>query len=162
MALTHDERAALIDQYAAGPARLAAALATVPAEALQWRPATGAWSVHEIIVHCADSEMNAAGRIRHLLVEPEPLIVGYDQDAWAVCLDYHAQPLVPALAAVTAVRATTVPLLWSLSDADWQRAGRHTESGQYTAETWLRSYGVHLEDHARQIEANLAAWQERA
>ena len=41
----------------------------------------------------------------------------------------------------------------------WAREGRHTESGQYTAESWLRIYVDHLENHARQIEANLAAWQ---
>ncbi|MCC6627861.1 MAG: DinB family protein [Chloroflexi bacterium] len=159
MGLTHDERVALIDQYAAGPARLAAALATVPVAAHQWRPATGVWSAHEIVVHCADSETAAASRIRMLLAEPQPLIVGYDQDGWAVRLDYHAHPLALALAAVTAVRANTVPLLRATPAASWQRAGRHTESGPYTAEDWLRSYGAHLEEYAQQIAANLVAWQ---
>ena len=37
-------------------------------------------------------------RIRYLLAEPEPLIVGYDQDAWARLFDYHAQPLEASLA----------------------------------------------------------------
>jgi hypothetical protein len=161
MALTREERDRLIQQYEDGPARLQAALARVPAEALQWRPADGAWSAHEVALHCADSETNAAGRIRFLLAEPEPLIIGYDQDVWAVALDYHARPLAPALAAVAAVRANTVPLLRSLPDAAWARAGRHTESGRYSVEDWLRIYGAHLHDHARQIEGNLAAWEGR-
>lgn len=158
MSLTRDERDRLIQQYADGPARLEAALARVPAAALQWRPAPGEWSAHEVILHCADSETHAASRIRLLVAEPEPLIVGYDQDAWAIIFDYHARPLAPALAAVVAVRANTVPLLWALPDAAWQRAGRHTEVGHYSAEDWLRTYTVHLHDHARQIEDNLAAW----
>ena len=66
MALTVAERNALIEQYANGPARLRAAIAAVPAEALTWRPKPGEWSAHEVAVHCADSETNAAGRIRFL------------------------------------------------------------------------------------------------
>jgi hypothetical protein len=115
-----------------------------------------------VICHCADSEASGALRIRYLAVEPEPLIVGYDQDAWAIELDYHSRALEPALAVVEAVRANTVPLIRSLPDAAWRRSGRHTESGHYTAEDWLRIYAVHLEDHARQIERNLAAWRDRA
>ena len=49
-----------------------------------------------------------------------------------------------------------------LPEAAWQRAGRHTESGPYSAEDWLRIYAEHLEGHAQQIEANLAAWRSRA
>jgi hypothetical protein len=155
------ERAALIDRYARGPALLNAALATIPAAALTWRPAPKQWSAHEIIVHCADSETNAHGRLRYLLGEAQPVIQGYDQDRWAVTLDYHALPVEPALATVEAVRANTVPLLRRLTETDWRRVGRHTESGVYSVEDWLGIYAEHLEKHARQLARNLARWNER-
>jgi hypothetical protein len=151
-------RRALIEQYGAGPGRLRAALAAVPPAALQWRPAAGEWSAHEVVCHCADSETNAAARIRYLLVEPDPVILGYDENAWARDLDYHAHPLDVALATVDAVRANTAALLRRLPEAAWSRAGRHTDSGSYTAEDWLRIYAEHLEVHARQIEANVRAF----
>ena len=156
--MTPGERTALIDQYAAGPARLRAALATVPREAIQWRPAPGEWSAHEVVVHCADSESNSYCRVRYLLAEPDPVIAGYDQERWARDFDYHALPLEPALATVEAVRGSTVPLLRRLPDAAWERAGRHTESGRYGMLDWLRIYADHLEGHARQIEGIVAAW----
>lgn len=159
MALQARERDELIARYAAGPEKLRAALGKVPAEAIQWRPGPGRWTVHEIVCHCADSETNAALRIRYLAVEKEPVIVGYDQDAWAAQLDYHAHPLPLALATVEAVRANTVPLLRRLPEAAWARMGRHTESGAYGSEDWLRSYAEHLEKHSRQIERNLEAWR---
>ncbi len=159
MGLTAAERKRLIDEYAAGPARLRAAFAGVPEPVRQWRPSPTDWSAHEVICHCADSESNASLRIRYLVVEREPLIVGYDQEAWARVLDYHARPVEPALATVEAVRANTVPLLRALSEDAWGKEGRHTESGRCTAEDWLRIYAEHLEIHARQIEGNLAAWQ---
>jgi hypothetical protein len=161
MGTSQAEREKLIEQYARGPARVREALAKVPKQALQWRPAEGKWSVHEVVVHCADSETNAALRIRYLLAEKEPLIVGYDQDAWARRFDYHAQSLEDALAATAAARGRTVPLLRSMSEADWTKAGRHTESGAYTALDWLRIYAAHLEGHASQIERNLASWTAR-
>jgi hypothetical protein len=159
MALSADERAKLIDQYADGPRRLRAALATVPKEALQWRPKPGEWSAHEVVVHCADSETQSASRIRVLISEKDPLIQGYDQEQWARDFDYHAHPLEAALAAVDGVRANTATLIRRLPESAWGKVGRHSESGRYTAEDWLQIYADHLENHARQIEANVTAWK---
>ena len=158
MPFTATERERLIQQYADGPARLTAALATVPAAARLWRPVPGQWSAHEIVCHCADSETNGAARIRYLVNEKDAVLLGYDQDAWAVTFDYHGHPLEPALALVEAIRANTVALIRRLPAGAWRREGRHTESGRYTAEDWLTIYAEHLEGHARQIEGNLAAW----
>ena len=159
MALSPAERKTLIQLYADGPARLTAALATVPAEALQWRPGPGEWSAHEVVVHCADSETNAAARIRYLAAETDPVMLGYDEAEWARRFDYHDHPLEPALALVDAVRANTVALIRRMREEAWQRVGRHTESGRYSAEDWLKIYAEHLEGHARQIEANVTAWR---
>lgn len=153
------ERNALIDRYATGPALLEGAFAKVPVEARQWRPAPGKWSAHEIIVHCADSEANAHMRIRYVISETEPLIVGYDQDRWAATQDYHAHTLDVAFACIRAVRANTVPLLRRLTEAQWSKVGRHTEHTKpYGALTWLETYAEHLEVHTRQLERNITAW----
>jgi len=162
MATTAAEREALIEQYARGPERIREALATAPEGARQWRPGLDKWSVHEVVVHCADSETNAALRIRYLIAEKEPLIVGYDQAEWARLFDYHRQPLEEALVVTAAARSRSVPLLRRLSEAQWTKEGRHTEMGRYTAEDWLRIYAAHLEGHARQIERNVAAWKASA
>lgn len=159
MGLDRLERERLIQQYADGPSRLKAAFVKVPEEARKWRPAAGEWSAHEIICHCADSENNAAARIRYLVTERNPVVLGYNQDEWAVRLDYNSHPLELSQAVVEAVRANTVALLRRLPEEAWTKVGRHTESGCYTAEDWLRIYAEHLENHARQIEENLAAWQ---
>ena len=157
--LTRDERQKLIEQYAAGPARLKAALATVPPAAMQWRPKPGEWSAHEIVVHCADSETNSFVRIRFLAAEKEPVLQGYDQEHWAKTFNYHSLPMETALAVVTGVRDSTTALVRRLPESAWSNVGRHTESGRYTAEDWLKIYADHLEGHARQIEDNVAAWR---
>jgi len=158
--LTADEREKLLLEYAKGAAVLRAAWESVPAEAKKWRPAPGQWSAHEVVIHCADSETYAATRIRLLVNEKEPVIIGYDQDGWAKTFNYHAQSTDHALRTVDAVRSGTLPILRTLTEADWAKGGTHTESGPYSANDWLRSYGPHVTNHARQIERNLAAFRE--
>ena len=159
--MTHAERDRLSAQYAEGAALLRATWNRVPEEARQWRPAPARWSAHEIVVHCGDSETNAAGRLRYLLAETEPRILGYDQDRWAAVLDYHSLPVEPALAAVEAARKNTMPLLERLTDDQLARMGHHTEVGAYGVADWLRTYGEHCHVHVRQIERNLERFTAR-
>ena len=105
--MTQQERAGLIARYGAGVALLKQALAEVPPKAMRWKPAPDKWSVHEVVVHCADSETNAAMRIRYLVAEDNAVIQGYDQDRWVKACDYESQSLDLALAQVAAVRAWT-------------------------------------------------------
>jgi hypothetical protein len=160
MVFTAAEREERIVQYERGALRLRSALALVPDAAVRWRPGPKRWSAHEIVCHCADSELNGAARIRYLVAQREPVIVGYDQDEWARIFDYHALPLEPALHTIEAVRESTSVLLRALPEEAWGKEGTHSESGRYTAQDWLRIYADHLEKHSRQIERNLAAWQE--
>jgi hypothetical protein len=157
--LTAEERVQRIERYAKGPELVRDALAQVPEEARKWKPAPDKWSVHEIVCHCADSEVNASQRIRYVLAEKDPVIVGYDQDEWTRAFDYHALPLDPALRALEGTRAHTAELIRRLPAEAWTREGRHTESGRYTAEDWLRTYSEHLEKHSGQIDRTLAAWR---
>jgi hypothetical protein len=115
--------------------------------------------VHEIVCHCADSETNAASRIRYLAAENDLLLEGYNQDMWATMFDYHSHPLDVALRTIEAVRANTAALIRRLPDAVWERDARHRTKGRYSARDWLRTYAVHLEEHAAQVASNVAAWQ---
>jgi DinB family protein len=159
MTVSAEERSQRIERYARGPALLREALERVPEEARQWRPGPGKWSVHEIVCHCADSETNGAGRIRYVVAEKEPVVVGYDQEHWARAFDYHSLPVDTALRCVEGVRAHTAALIRRLPAEAWSRQGRHTESGAYGAEDWLRVYAEHLEKHAGQIDRTYAAWK---
>lgn len=154
-------RESCLRRYAEGPALLRGAWQVMPQEARPWRPGVGRWSAHEVVVHCADSETYAAIRIRLLLAEPEPLIVGYDENEWARRFDYHASDPEAALQLVETVRAHTAAMLARLPEEAWGRMGRHTHSGLYGTDDWLRSYAEHLETHAAQIRRNLTAWQNR-
>lgn len=145
------ERAARIAQYEAGFDEVVKSLDGFPRTALREHPIPGKWSACEIVHHLADSETQSAIRLRRLLVEDRPVVLPYDQDAWAAGLQYQSRDMAPALEAFRAARATTAQLLHSMSEADWTREGWHTGHGLYTPEHWLKIYAVHAHDHAAQI-----------
>ena len=159
MAVNAEERAARIEKYAAGAARLRAAFGAVPPEGRQFRPGPDKWSAHEVVMHCADSETNAAMRVRYLLAEKDPRIIGYDEAQWARQFDYHAHSAETALDTVAAVRAHTASLLRRLPEDAWSREGVHSDSGRYTMDDWLRIYADHVHNHADQVDRAHAAWK---
>jgi hypothetical protein len=147
------ERAALIARYSAGPAEILAAVAEIGDAGLDTRPADGGWTPREVVHHTADSEMTSAIRLRRLIAEANPLIVGYDGDEFARRLHYSDRPIEPALAAIAAARSTTLQILDGLTEAQWARTGTHSESGAYGVERWLEIYADHCHEHADQIRA---------
>jgi hypothetical protein len=146
-----EERSELIARYSRGYDEVSDALLGFPADLLTAHPLPGKWSACEIVHHLADSESTSALRLRRLLVEDNPIIHGYDQDQYASRLRYNEREIAPALDAFRAARTTTSQLLALMSEDDWKREGRHTESGRYGAEDWLRIYADHAHNHAAQI-----------
>lgn len=155
-------RTDLLARYRAGHATILASLAGIDEAGLDARPADGGWTPREVVHHTADSEMTAAIRLRRLVAEENPVIVGYDGDTFAARLRYADRPIEPALDAIAAARATTVQILDALTDAEWARTGTHSESGPYGIERWLEIYAVHCDEHADQIRRARAEAESRA
>jgi hypothetical protein len=145
------ERAALIAAYEAGPDEVDQALADIGRDAIDRSPADGSWSAREVVHHLADSEMRSAIRLRRLLVEDHPTILGYDEAVYASALRYAERAIEPALDAFRGARSTTAQILAQLDDAAFARSGTHSESGPYGVEDWLRTYARHATEHADQI-----------
>ena len=144
------ERERLIGQYEDGYRAVMDALEGISEAELDAREAPGEWSPREIVHHLADSEMTSAIRLRLLIAQDAPTIIGYDQEAFVANL-FSDRPIEPSLAAFAAARASTAPILRRLSDEQWQRSGTHSESGPYSTERWLEIYAAHAHDHADQI-----------
>ena len=145
------ERMTLIQDYDAGADEVDRALAEIGRDAFDRRPPDGSWSAREVVHHLADSERRSAIRLRRLLSEDDPTILGYDEASYATIFRYAERPMEPALAAFRASRSTTSQILRQLDDAAFARGGTHAESGPYGVEHWLRIYARHAHDHADQI-----------
>jgi hypothetical protein len=146
------DRSRLIEQYEQGADVVEATWASLGEEERDRRPAPGEWTAREICHHLADSETTSYVRLRRLLAEDDPEIVGYDQDRFARVLRYD-RPVETSLAVLRAVRASSAELLHLLTDDDWRRSGTHTEDGAYSVDQWLQNYADHAHDHAAQMRA---------
>ncbi len=159
--MSPDARRDLVARFRRGHAELAAALRGVAPDELDWRPSPETWSVREIVHHVADADTMAAERLRRILTEEAPPIAAYDEAVLARRLRYRERPIDAALRAIEALRATAAELLDGLTEADWSRAGTHSEEGRYSVERWLEFNATHASDHAAQIQDTRAAWGRR-
>ena len=148
--MDNETRKKLVDQYKDGYRVVVEALVGATDAELDRHPRLGKWSAREIVHHLADSEMTSAIRLRRLLAEDRPPIVGYDEAEFARRL-YYDRPIEASLEAFKAARVTTAEILDRMSEAEWSREGTHTEVGRFGVDTWLEIYAVHAHNHAAQI-----------
>ncbi len=146
------ERTALLDLFRTGYADVEAALAGITESQLDHPAPDGGWTARQVAHHLADSEATAFVRLRRLIAEDEPVIAGYDEPEYARRLHYD-RPIASSLAVLATVRAASLELLESLTPAEWDRRGSHSESGAYSVVEWLEIYAEHAHGHADQIRA---------
>lgn len=159
MRYTPEERQKKIESYARAHDLLQAALIRFPKEMWQYKPAPHQWSIHEIIVHITDSEANSYIRCRRLIAQPGSDVLGYDQDAWAVKLDYHQQSTDDYLALFELLRRLSYQLIKNQDLKVYETATiHHSENGWMTFDDWLHAYETHIPQHIAQMERVYAAW----
>lgn len=156
--MTPAERTLKIESYGGAYDRLAAALARYPRPMWRFRPAPDRWTIHEIVVHIADSEANSYLRCRRLLAEPGSAVLGYDENAWARELRYHEQDVEAALELFKWLRRQSHTLIQNLPDAVWSHTIHHSENGLMTMDDWLAVYERHIPDHIAQMDAVYEDW----
>ena len=118
------------DDPAVAQAETPAAIRALILEAgdrLRTRPAPGEWSALECIGHIFDGELVVSARVRWILAEDEPDIVGYDQALWVAELRHNEDEPVLLLATFEALRRANLDLWTRRPVADRQRVGRHRE-----------------------------------
>jgi hypothetical protein len=140
-----------MERYRAGFDQVRDALLGITEDELDRRPAEpDGWTARQVTHHLADSEAMAYIRLRRLIAEDQPVIIGYDEPEWARRLHYD-RPIAPSLAVLAAVRTASLQLLETLTPDEWERTGTHSDSGPYGVATWLEIYANHAHDHADQI-----------
>jgi hypothetical protein len=142
----------LLERFRRGPEVLAVVLTGVFGEEEDYTPAPGKWSIRQLIAHLADAELVMAHRFRQVIAENHPMLVAFDQDAWAKNLDYARRKPKQSLETFRRVRAENHELLKDLPEGAFARTGNHTERGSITLLQIVEGAAQHAESHARQMQ----------
>jgi hypothetical protein len=147
------ELAVFIDRIAETPAKMREAIAGLSDTQLDTPYRPGGWTVRQVAHHVPDSHMNSYVRFRLALTEESPVIKPYEEGRWAELSDARSMPVEPSLVLLESLHARWVPLLRSLSAADWKRSFRHPELGSVTLENNAALYAWHGRHHVAHITA---------
>ncbi len=159
--MTKEERDKKLELFLSGYDNMKAALQKYPEEMWKYRLAPDKWSIHEIVVHIADSEVYGFGRFRKAVAEPGVTVDVYDQDAWVNSFDYHDFSTEDALELFRYLRINTYNMLKKIPEKTWKNTIVHPEGGEVTMEFLLGMYEDHIPVHILQMDRNLEAWQNK-
>ena len=126
-------------------------------EIMQLRPFEGKWTPTEIIGHLIDAEWIYGYRLRLILSEDTPTILGMDQDLWVAAQRHNEREPSELVDMFRSMRLCDLPLWKQLRPADLNRAGRHNERGDETLGDMLRMMPGHDLWHIDQIRRYLQA-----
>ena len=150
---TADQRQTWIEQIAAAPANLRAALDGLTGSQLDTPYRDGGWTIRQVAHHIPDSHLNAYIRFRLALTEPEPVITPYREDRWAELIDARTAPVELSLSLLESLHQRWVMLLRALTPSDLARTFRHPELGLVSLEKTLALYAWHGRHHVAQVTA---------
>ncbi len=145
-----------IDRFAAGATTPAAWVRGLSHAELTSFPVPGTWSIQQLVHHVLDSDLIAAHRMKRIIAEDNPLLIGYDETAFARNLGYERMDITAACECFRLNRELMVQILRGLPEAAFSRTGVHNQSGKVKLLDLVQLYVEHLDNHAKFLVAKRA------
>lgn len=137
----------LIDQYEKGGDALRMAVRGLERQDLLAYPVPGTWSIQEIVIHLADSDLISADRMKRIIAEDNPTLIGFDETRFTKNLFYNEQSVEDAVTIFELNRRNFARVLKKLPDAAFDRVGTHNERGAVKLSAMLAGSVKHLKHH---------------
>ena len=149
--LSNEQRQTLIEQIAATPEKMRAAVEGLTDEQLNTPYRPEGWTVRQVVHHVPESHMNSYVRFKLAITEEEPTIKPYFEDRWAQLDDARQAPVELSLNLLHALHERWVWFLRSLKEPDFQRSFRHPELGTVSLDKNIALYAWHGRHHVAHI-----------
>jgi DinB superfamily len=148
-----------LEVLAATASTLARNVREYPVTILRSRPFDRKWTPNEIIGHLADSEWVYGYRLRLILSEVDPPILGTDQNLWVTRQGHNEREPSELVEMFRAMRQFNLVLWKRMSAEDLKRTGQHNERGPESLGVTLRMMAghdlSHLDQMTRYIQATI-------
>jgi DinB superfamily len=157
--MKQDLRRQKLESFGRAPALLSAAVRQFPKKMWIYKPANDRWSIHEIIMHLADSEASAYVRCRAYIAEPAVSPAAkFSASRWAGSLGYFHQSTREALEIIRRLRKMTYQLLIAVPEEVWDSTITHPRDGAISLDRWVDLQERHIPHHIEQMRQNYEAW----
>lgn len=147
-----------LDSFGLGPSLLQATLRRFPKKMWCYQPAVDRWSIHDIVIHLADSEASSYMQCRQFITDPQTTELKFDGPRWARSLHYFEQSAPGAIQVIFRLRKSTHNLLLSLPDHLWDNVVLDAALGSITLKRWMTIQERHIPGHIDQMHENYNAW----
>ncbi|HMF92387.1 MAG TPA: DinB family protein [Candidatus Angelobacter sp.] len=128
---------------------------------LRTRPFEGKWTPNEVIGHLTDGEWVYGYRLRLILCEDSPTILGTQQDSWVAALRHNEPEPAELVEIFRTLRELNLAVWKRTSPADLERSGQHNERGPESLGVMLRLLAGHDLSHLDQITRYIQAIRQR-
>ena len=137
----------MIANYVDGVRVVREAVRGLSHEQLVARPIAGKWSTLEVVCHLADFDPIMADRMKRIIAEEQPQLLGASEARFAAALAYHERSLEEELAIIDNTRRQMARILRTLPESALERVGIHNERGPRTLEQLLTGAINHIPHH---------------
>jgi len=131
------------------------------ATVLRTRPFEGKWTANEVTGHLTDGEWVYGYRLRLILCEDSPAILGMNQDLWVTGQRHNEREPSELVETFLTMRQLNLALWKRLSPADLKRTGDHNERGPESLAVMLGMMAGHDLAHLDQIALGIQAVRQR-
>ncbi len=146
-----------VEKFIAGADSLNRLLVGLRREDLLAHPIPGTWSLQTLIIHVMDSDLIATHRMKRIIAEDTPLLISYDENAFATRLHYEGLDVAIAAETFRINRIQIGQILRRCDDATFARVGVHNQRGKVTLGETVDMYVRHVENHFVFARAKLRA-----
>ena len=137
----------LIDRFEAGGVELGEAILGLTPHQLTARLGPGQWSIHELVIHLADSDAIAIDRMKRVIAEDGPMLLCAEETFYVKELYCHDQSIDDAVTLFKVGRRQFARVLRLLPDAAFSRVGTHNVTGTMTLADLVETCVNHLSHH---------------
>jgi len=120
-------------------------------EQLLARPVAGKWSTLECVCHLSDFDPILADRMKRVIAEDNPTLIGADENRFAAALQYQSRDIEEELTIIDKTRSQLARILRQLPESALERVGQHNERGPRTLGQLLETAINHIPHHVKFI-----------
>jgi hypothetical protein len=146
----------ILEDFETGGIILQKAIAGLKREQLLWVPppaaAIGLWTIQQVVCHLMDDELIWTSRMKQIIAEDHPKIMGYDESKFAAKLHYDATDAQVAAQILYLNRQQFAAILKQLPESTFGRTGEHAEIGVFTLADGVTWQAEHIHHHVQYIE----------